>query len=176
MIYPIILKRIMKKTLPFRLWLYFRQGWTTYFAFIFAAINTLTVTYFLAIENYPFLIQIFPSFILYILTVASIGLPLLVVIGYVHFKKSPAYRSEADISIESNPHERRMLINSETMLGMTSQLLNLMIKISEEQKLSESEKKSILKIQDDLSKYMKKQTTATAGTTIFNQNNEKSLK
>ncbi len=166
----------MKKTLPFRLWLYFRQGWTTYFAFIFAAINTLTVTYFLAIENYPFLIQIFPSFILYILTVASIGLPLLVVIGYVHFKKSPAYRSEADVAIESNPHERRMLVNSETMLGMTSQLLNLMIKISEEQKLSESEKKSILKIQDDLSKYMKKQTTATAGTTIFNQNNEKSLK
>ena len=113
---------------------------------------------------------------LYILTVASIGIPLLVVVGYVHFKKSPAYRSEADIGIESNPHERRMLINSETMLGMTSQLLNLMIKISEEQKLSESEKKSILKIQDDLSKYMKKQTTATAGSTIFNQNNEKSLK
>ena len=166
----------MKKTLPFRLWLYFRQGWTTYFAFVFAAINTLTVTYFLAIENYPFLIQIFPSFMLYILTVASIGLPLLVVVGYVHFKRSPAYRSEADIGIESNPHERRMLINSETMLGMTSQLLNLMIKISEEQKLSESEKKSILKIQDDLSKYMKKQTTATTGATIFNQNNEKSLK
>jgi len=166
----------MKKTLPFRLWLYFRQGWTTYFAFVFAAINTLTVTYFLAIENYPLLIQIFPSFILYILTVASIGLPLLVVVGYVHFKKSPAYRSEADIGIESNPHERRMLVNSETMLGMTSQLLNLMIKISEEQKLSESEKKSILKIQDDLSKYMKKQTTATTGATIFNQNNEKSLK
>ena len=166
----------MKKTLPFRLWLYFRQGWTTYFAFVFAAINTLTVTYFLAIENYPFLIQIFPSFMLYVLTVASIGLPLLVVVGYVHFKKSPAYRSEADIGIESNPHERRMLVNSETMLGMTSQLLNLMIKISEEQKLSESEKKSILKIQDDLSKYMKKQTTATTGATIFNQNNEKSLK
>ena len=166
----------MKKTLPFRLWLYFRQGWTTYFAFVFAALNTLTVTYFLAIENYPFLSQIFPSFIMYILTVAAIGLPLLVVIGYVHYKKSPAYRSEADIGIESNPHERRMLINSETMLGMTSQLLNLMIKISEEQKLSESEKKSILKIQDDLSKYMKKQTTATTGATIFNQNNEKSLK
>ena len=166
----------MKKTLPFRLWLYFRQGWTTYFAFVFAAINTLTVTYFLAIENYPFLSQIFPSFIMYILTVAAIGLPLLVVIGYVHYKKSPAYRSEADIGIESNPHERRMLVNSETMLGMTSQLLNLMIKISEEQKLSESEKKSILKIQDDLSKYMKKQTTATTGATIFNQNNEKSLK
>ena len=166
----------MRQNLGFRSWFYFRTGWSTYLAFILAAVNTLTVTYFLAIENYPFLSQIFPSFIMYILTVAAIGLPLLVVIGYVHYKKSPAYRSEADIGIESNPHERRMLINSETMLGMTSQLLNLMIKISEEQKLSESEKKSILKIQDDLSKYMKKQTTATTGATIFNQNNEKSLK
>ena len=33
-----------------------------YFAFIFAAINTLTVTYFLAIENYPALKAVFPSF------------------------------------------------------------------------------------------------------------------
>ena len=38
------------------------MGWGTYFAFIFAAINTLTVTYYLAIENYPVLKAIFPSF------------------------------------------------------------------------------------------------------------------
>ena len=162
----------MKKNMPFRLWLYFRQGWTTYFVFIFAAINTLTVTYFLAIENYPFLSQIFPSFIQYVMTVASIGVPLLIVIGYVHFKRSPAYRSEADIGIESNPHERRMLVNSETMLGLSFQLLNLMMKISEGEKLSELEKKSIKKIQNDLSDYMKKQTTATKGATIFNQNDD----
>ena len=65
----------MKKYLPFRFWYYFRQGWTTYFAFIFAAINTLTVTYFLAIENYPVLNQIFPSFTQYIFVVVMIGIP-----------------------------------------------------------------------------------------------------
>ena len=42
------------------------MGWSTYFAFIFAAVNTLTVTYFLAIERYPFLTTIFPSFLQYI--------------------------------------------------------------------------------------------------------------
>ena len=50
-----------KNNIGFRGWYYFRTGWTTYFAFILAAINTLTVTYFLAIENYPILKSIFPS-------------------------------------------------------------------------------------------------------------------
>ena len=45
----------------FRAWFYFRNGWSLYFAFIFAAINTLTVTYFLAIERYPVLNEIFPT-------------------------------------------------------------------------------------------------------------------
>ncbi|SVE64402.1 uncharacterized protein METZ01_LOCUS517256, partial [marine metagenome] len=43
----------MTKNTGFRGWYYFRIGYSSYFAFIFAAINTLTVTYFLAIENYP---------------------------------------------------------------------------------------------------------------------------
>ena len=53
----------MGKNLGFRAWFYFRNGWSMYFAFMFAAINTLTVTYFLAIERVPFLTTIFPSFI-----------------------------------------------------------------------------------------------------------------
>ena len=68
----------MGKNPGFRAWFYFRQGWSTYFAFIFAAINTLTVTYFLAIDNYPSLKTIFPSFEIYILIVVSIGIPLLI--------------------------------------------------------------------------------------------------
>ena len=87
----------MQRNLAFRAWFYFRNGWSTYFAFIFAAINTLTVTYFLAIEKYPFLNDIFPTFIHYVIIVVSLGVPLLVIIGYIHFKRSSAIRSEADI-------------------------------------------------------------------------------
>lgn len=163
----------MKKSMPFRIWYYFRQGWTTYFAFIFAAINTLTVTFYLAIEKIPELQAIFPSFMQYVLIVASIGIPILTIIGYVHFKRSPAYRSEADVGIEANPHNRRMLINSETMLGLTLQLLTLLTKISNDEKLSDTEKKSISKIQNDLSNYMKKRTTDPSKMpTIFDSNNE----
>ncbi len=163
----------MKKSVPFRVWYYFRQGWTTYFAFVFAAINTLTVTYYLAIEKIPELQLIFPSFLQYVFIIASIGIPILVTIGYVHFKRSPAYRSEADVGIEANPHNRRMLINSETMLGLTLELFALMIKISNNEKLSDIEKMSISKIQNDLSIYMKKRTTDSSKMpTIFDSNNE----
>ena len=49
----------MEKNLTFRGWFYFRTGWATYFAFIVAAVNALTVTFFLAIDKYPTLSVIF---------------------------------------------------------------------------------------------------------------------
>ena len=82
----------MGKNKGFRSWYYFRMGWSTYFAFIFAAINTLTVTYYLAIEKVPILVSIFPSFFQYVLIVSLIGIPMLILIGYAHYKRSKAYQ------------------------------------------------------------------------------------
>ena len=123
----------------FRAWFYFRNGWSLYFAFIFAAINTLTVTYYLAIENYPSLKTIFPSFELYILSVVFVGLPLLIIIGYVHFKRSSAYRSEAGVGFEVHPYHRRSLINSELNLELNLKILDLILKLTSEDKLTEDE-------------------------------------
>jgi hypothetical protein len=163
----------MKKNLPFRTWFYFRLGWSTYFAFIFAAINTLTVTYYLAIEKYPVLFEIFPTFGQYVLYLGIIGIPILVLIGYVHYKKSPAYKSEADVVMESNPHTKRMLVNSETMLGITLELLNLITKISNNEKLSDVEKKSISKLQKDLAEHMTKRSMDSSKMpTIFDNKEE----
>ena len=71
----------MVKNTSFRAWYYFRMGWSTYFAFIFAAINTLTVTYFLAIENYPVLKEVFPTFTIYTIIAIGVGVPLLIGVG-----------------------------------------------------------------------------------------------
>jgi len=161
----------MKKNLPFRTWFYFRLGWSTYFAFLFAAINTLTVTYYLAIEKYPVLFEIFPTFGQYVLYLGITATPILIFIGYVHYKKSPAYKSEADVVMESNPHAKRMLLNSETMLGLTLELLNLITKISNNEKLSDVEKKSILKLQEDLTEHMTKRSMHPSKLpTIFDNN------
>ena len=115
-----------KNNLGFRGWYYFRTGWSTYFAFILAAINTLTVTYFLAIENYPSLKSIFPSFEQYIVIIVSIGIPLLICVGYIHFKRTQAFKSEVDVLIESNPYQRRNTVNGEINLRLNIKLINIL--------------------------------------------------
>ncbi len=120
-------------SLPFKLLYYFRGGWGLYFAFIFAAINTLTVTYFLAIENYPQLKAIFPSFEMYLLVMIAIGVPLLTIIGYVHYKRSPAYSSEAGVMLSANPYTRRTLINSELNVKLNIKISEILIKMSNNQ-------------------------------------------
>ncbi len=87
----------MERNLGFRGWFYFRTGWATYFAFVVAAVNALTVTYFLAVENYPALNSIFPTFFHYVAIVGGIGVPVLVLVGYIHFKKSKSFKAEQDV-------------------------------------------------------------------------------
>ena len=140
----------MKQNLLFRCWFYFRTGWQTYFAFILAAINTLTVTYFLAIDNYPSLKTIFPSFEMYILIIVSIGIPLLISIGFVHFKRSQSFKSEADVLIESNPYQRRNTVNSEIILRLNLKLMSMMLKISNKENFSENEINEITKLHKEI--------------------------
>ena len=135
-----------KNSVPFRAWYYFRMGWSTYFAFILAAINTLTVTYFLAIDNYPSLKLIFPSFEIYILIIVSVGIPLLIAIGYAHFKRTQAFKSEIDVMIESNPYQRRNTVNNEITLRVNLQLMKLLTKLVNNEKLDTSESENLKKL------------------------------
>ena len=143
----------MKNSLSFRGWFYFRMGWATYFAFIFAAINTLTVTYFLAIERYPFLISIFPNFIQYVVIVTVIGIPLLVTIGYVHYKRTKAFKSEADVMVESNPYQRRNIVNITILVELTMKLNEMVFKMAKNEKLTSKEIEEIEKLQNEMKKF-----------------------
>ncbi len=148
----------MGKNPGFRAWFYFRQGWSTYFAFIFAAINTLTVTYYLAIENYPFLKTIFPSFEQYILIVVLVGIPLLVLVGYAHYKKTPSYRAEADVWVESNPYQARVLVNTQFSLALNMKLTDILLKLSSKQEITEDEIQEIKKLQENFLEHMDDRT------------------
>ena len=146
----------MEKNLGFRGRFYFRTGWATYFAFIVAAINALTVTFFLAIEKYPLLSVIFPTFFHYIVIVVSVGVPVLVIVGYVHFKRSKSFRAEADIQIETSPHIRRMLQNTEILLPIYLKLTELMVKLSENKKLTDKEFEEVSRLQQELHEHIDK--------------------
>ncbi len=150
----------IKTSRSFRSWFYFRSGWSIYFAFIFAAVNTLVVTYYLAIENIPFLGEIFPTFTHYVVTAVLVGIPTLVVVGYIHFKRSAGFKSETDVSIETNPHARRTLLNTEAII--TSYLFSneLMVKMLKGEKLADEEIKKLTELQEKIREYSKHKTVS----------------
>jgi hypothetical protein len=113
----------------------------------------LTVTYFLAIENYPVLNTIFPSFLHYVVIAVFTGVPLLVLVGYVHYKRSSAFKAEADINVEAYPYWYKLPPgwNKEVVFPLYLQMINLMIKISKNEKLSTDETKEMSNIQKSLS-------------------------
>jgi len=148
----------MQKHRGFRAWFYFRNGWSLYFAFIFAAINTLTVTYYLAIEKIPSLQIIFPSFLHYIVIVTTIGIPFLVFIGYAHYKRTAAFRSEVDISIETNPYQRRLVVNTEAIIRLNLNLLDTISKSSIIEKISKDDLENITNIKNEISELIESRT------------------
>lgn len=146
----------MERNLAFRGWFYFRTGWATYFAFVVAAINALTVTYFLAVENYPTLNSIFPTFFHYVAIVGGLGVPLLVLVGYIHFKKSKSFKAEQDVLIETSPHIRRILVNTEILLPSYVKLLELVVKLSQNEKLSDDDMNQISTLKSELDEHIDK--------------------
>jgi hypothetical protein len=149
----------MKKSdFGYRVWYYFRNGWSIYFAFIFGAINTLVITYYLAIEKVPALDSIFPSFGYYFLTAVMIGVPILTLIGWIHWKKSGARRAEVDVNYEANPYEARTMVNTEMVLKLSLQLAELVIKNQKNQEIPEEKINDIIKQIKEIEDFSSKRT------------------
>mgnify|MGYP003709386307 CR=1 FL=1 len=144
----------MKTSLAFRSWFYFRMGWSTYFVFFLGAVNTLTVTYFLAIDNYPALKNIFPTFEQYVVITVSVGIPMLILFGYTHYKKTKAFRSEVDVLLETNPFLRRNTVNVDIILRSNIKLMELILKLSKDT-ISEDELNDMKKIQKEVTDLIK---------------------
>ena len=147
---------MVEKNLGFRGWFYFRTGWATYFAFIVAAVNALTVTFFLAIEEYPLLSVIFPTFFHYVVIVVGIGVPVLILVGYIHYKKSKSFRAEQDVLVETSPHFRRILQNTEVLLSSYLKLTEFMINLSDNKTLTFKELKDVSQLQEKLNEHIDK--------------------
>jgi len=144
----------MKAKIGFRIWYYFKTGWSMYFAFIFAAINTLVVTYYLAIEKAPILKEFFPSFLHYLFIAILVGIPILITIGYVHYKKIPAYSTEVDIATESHPYFYKLPPGFQPVVlyPMYLTMLQMLVKLSKNEKITEEDQKQIKEIEANLSK------------------------
>ena len=150
----------MQTGLAFRSWFYFRMGWSTYFVFLLGAVNTLTITYFLAIDNYPVLKNIFPTFEQYVVITMFVGIPMLIMFGYAHYKKTKAYKSEIDVLIESNPYLRRNTVNAEISIRLNMKLLSLLLKLSKKEQLDKTEIEELEKLQKEILNIIQKRSFA----------------
>jgi hypothetical protein len=140
---------VKAKRLGFRAWFYLRVGYSTYWTFLLMGINTLTVTYYLAIENVPFLKEIFPSFIHYVVILVVIGVPTLIFTGYSHYKKIPGYKSEAEVNLESNPYQYKLPPGFwlHVLMPYFRVQSDLLLKLSENKTLSEEDQKKMEELQ-----------------------------
>jgi len=133
------------------------MGWATYFGFILAAINTFTVTYYLAIEKAPFLKELFPSFISYMIIVGALAVPILILIGWIHYQRTAAYASEAEITIESNPYYYKVPPGwqREVIFPLYLEMIQFIIRTSKNEKLAEDDLSKITELQKKVEVLMK---------------------
>ena len=62
--------------------------------------------------------------------------------------------------MESNPYQARMLVNSEMLMQINWKLLNLLIKQSKNESISDDELDTIIKLQQELTKHSEERTFA----------------
>jgi len=139
----------MAKLRPFRIWYYFQIGYKNYFAFVFTTLNMMVVTYFLAIDKAPFLKNAFPDFATFAVMLIVLGLPILVFTGYIHFKRVSAFKSQQEITHESNPFIYKLGPGFQRTANAPHQLMmsKLMLKLMTNQKITEDEIKTMKNLQ-----------------------------
>ncbi len=147
----------MKENFGFRIWAYFRIGWGTYFGLLFAGLNTATVTYFLAIERIPELKSIFPSFGHYLIIGVSIIVPILIIVGWIHYRRTAAYGTEAEIQTENNPYIYKIPpgYRKEVILPVLLKMTEFMIKSSNNEKFDDKNLEELNEIQKKIDILMK---------------------
>lgn len=142
----------MRKKLPFRAWSYFRIGYAQYFTFILAIANMYTLSYYLIIDNEPTIRAIFPNFSVYVIVFTGFILPILIIIGYVHMKRSHAFIADTDILFESNPYNYKLApgITREVTAPLFLELLILGRKSLSDEKLTDDELKRLRELEQKI--------------------------
>jgi len=112
----------------------------------------MVVVYYLAIKNFPVLESVFPEFSIWALTVIGIGVPLAMFLGWLHVKRSPAFRSEVEIMAESNPYYYKLHpgYQKEIIAPLYLELLSLNLMILNKEQLTEKEHKKVKELQKRL--------------------------
>jgi len=138
-----------KRLLP-RAWYYFRMGYTIYIAFAIGFFGSTSAIYYLAIKSVPVLQEVFPSYTLFLVIVALTFVPASIFAGWVHMKRSPMYRSEQDIAVESNPYNYKATVGKDKDLTLPTNVFSLLMSKRFAEKYGLLKREEELQVYDEL--------------------------
>jgi len=74
-----------------------------------------------------------------------VGVPLLVTIGYIHYKKSPSFTAESDVTVESYPYYYKLTpgFDKQVIFPLYMMMTIMMKKMSNGEKFTDEELKEI---------------------------------
>src|SRR5690242_4415050 len=88
----------------FRSWFYFRQGYNLYLAFLIGFASNIVVLFRLGVEPNKTLLGIFPSLAVFTAVGLLVAIPVGIVAGLYHMKRTGAYAADASVATEANPY------------------------------------------------------------------------
>jgi hypothetical protein len=88
----------------FRAWFYFRQGYNLYLAFLIGFASNIVVLYRLGIADNKYLAPLFPSLSIFTIIGLLVAIPVGILTGLYHMKRTGAFAADASVVTEANPY------------------------------------------------------------------------
>lgn len=99
--------------LLYRAWFYFRIGYSTYIAFFIGFASNIVVIYALAIKPNLVLLRYFDRLWVFALITLVVAVPISVLVGLFHMKRTGAFAADASVSLEANPYVYKVVPGKE---------------------------------------------------------------
>ena len=99
--------------LLFRAWFYFRQGYNLYLAFLIGFASNIVVLFRLGVEPNGVLHSIFPSLGIFTAVGLLVAIPIGILAGLYHMKRTGAYAADASVATEANPYVYKVVPGKE---------------------------------------------------------------
>ncbi len=145
-----------------KIWFYFRAGYGFYFVFLISGMNALMIAYFVVLGSvecqdgqtlestgrYICAIRfVFPTFAHFVIGAVVIGAPLLITVGYLHYKKNQ-YGTHAHVNWTTNPYQKVTLQLYLEMIDHLKKDEKQILNIDRTKRLEEMENKIIDFLED----------------------------
>ncbi len=136
-----LLKRFQQ--LMWRSWFYFRAGYGTYIALLIGYASNIVVLFKLGVQGNRYLDPIFPTLGIFTIAGVLISVPVAILLGLYHVKRTGAYAADAALSTESNPYVYKAIPGKEREVFMPLWILTAkgLARIMEQQKTLSVEEK-----------------------------------